>query len=210
MEDEIPNQKGGDGGVEIEGKECGQTQLNIDIVVEGDNVQEGGPIMHIQNEEGGVSAQVVLDHQSPWEAGVSAVMAELPGIHHHLHTLFPMKKGVVEVPVGVCSPTEDVLSISFVICTCHTNAGKPRLCHAKQIICLIRCQEGMHSKFPPLHVHGKNGLSRHVHAWEGLSSSKAWMWQRMRREVKQCHRRPSMWEVNSVCSTAMNSIVVWE
>ena len=69
MKVEVPNQEGRDGGVEVKGKEHGHARLIINIVIECDDVQEGGPIMHIYDEEGGVAAQVMSYHQLPWEPG---------------------------------------------------------------------------------------------------------------------------------------------
>lgn len=87
---------------------------------------------------------------------MAAVTVELPCVHHHLHALLSVEKGVVEVPVRVCSPAQDVLAVLFIICTHHTNTGKKRLHHANQIICLVGCKEGVHSRIPPSHVDRKN------------------------------------------------------
>ena len=65
VEVEVPNQEGGDGGVEVESKERGHARLVVNIVVKGYGVQEGGPVMHINDKEGGVATQVVSDRQPP-------------------------------------------------------------------------------------------------------------------------------------------------
>ena len=152
MEVEVPNEDGGDGGVEVEGEERGHARLVINVVVKGDDAEEGGAVVHIHNEHGRMAAQVVTRHQPPGEASTAAVPTELPRVNHDLRALVPTKVGVMNVPVGVCSPAQDVLSISFVVRTCHTNAGKPRLRHANQIVCLVGCKKGVHSKIPPSHV----------------------------------------------------------
>ena len=59
------------------------------------------------------------------------------GIDHQLCPLVPREVGVMDIPVGVGGPSQDILAISFVICMCNTNAGKPRLCHTQQIVCLV-------------------------------------------------------------------------
>ena len=164
MEVEVPNQEGGDGGVEVEGEECVHARLVVNVMVEGDDAEEGGAVMHVHNEQGRVAAQVVAHHQPPGEAGTAAFPTELPRVYHDLRTLVPTKVGVVDVPVGVCSPAQDVLSISFIIRTCHTNAGKPRLRHTHQVVCLVGCKKGVHSKIPPLHVDRKDGSYRHNQA----------------------------------------------
>ena len=152
MEVEVPNQEGGDSGVEVEGEERGQARLVVNIMIEGDDAEEGGAVVNVHNEQGQVPTQVMTHHQPPGEAGVAAVSTELPHIHHHLGALIPAKIGVVDVPVGVCSPAQNISPIAFVIRTCHTDAGKPRFRHTKQIVSLVGCEKGVHSKVPSTHV----------------------------------------------------------
>ena len=88
-----------------------------------------------------------------------------------------MEEGVVEVPVGVCSPTQDIPSMCDPLMQ-----ENQRLCHTNQIDCLVCCKKGVHSKVPLSHVDCKNRLYRHIQAHKGSAMFEAQRQQRMRGE----------------------------
>ena len=75
-----------------------------------------------------------------------------PGVHHHLGALVRGEVRVMQVPVGVSSPAEDVKAIMVGVVAGNTNAREPRFRDTQHIIIHIRGQPHMHSKVAVPHV----------------------------------------------------------
>ena len=117
--------------------------------------------MDICDKETGVTAQVISDNAAPRDKLPLADTGVLPGVHHHLGMLICGEVWVVDVPVGVSSPTEDFDAVVVGVSTRHTNLRGPRLRNTQHIIIHSRGQQRMHGEVAATHVNRQDGAYHH-------------------------------------------------
>ena len=69
--------------------------------------------------------------------------------------------GVVEVPVRIGSPAENVKAVVLSIVVGYADAGKPGLSHTQDIVVDVGGEQRMHGKITAPHVDRKYGSYYH-------------------------------------------------
>ena len=161
MKVEVAHKDSGNSRVEVQAREGREGRGVVDIIVEGDNPQNSRAVMDVSDKQAWVAAKVVTDNTAPRDKLPLASTRVSPGVHHHLGTLVRSEVGVVEVPVGMGSPTEDVKAVAFSIVTGYADARKPGLRHTQNIVIDVGGEKRMHGKIPPPHIDRKDGPYHH-------------------------------------------------
>ena len=98
----------------------------VNVVVKGDNTQNSGAVVDVSDEGAGVAAQIMSDDAAPRDKLPLAGTRVPPGVHHHLGTLVHGEVWVVDVPVGVSGPSENIDAVVVGVVMCHTNTREPQ------------------------------------------------------------------------------------